>query len=542
MDRIPSSSEYQSTEQLMGSQSLSEHFSTEELADYQLSSYPSISKIRISDEPTPHIYQPKPEPFSTQPQVSTHSFETTAHDHRKHSFTNPSPHEFTSAGFQIGQKRKAKQILPLGNSELMQHIRMQIGQVSNFDVSVLITGASGAGKEVVAQQIHKQSTRSDKPFVAINCGAIPDDLLESELFGHEKGAFTGAISARIGRFEMAQGGTLFLDEIGDMPLVMQVKLLRVLQEKCFERIGGNKTISADVRIIAATHRNLPEFIKQGKFREDLFYRLNVFPMYLSPLQERKEDVTILFEYFMQKLDDSLRFTVPHAVMAVLHDYHWPGNVRELENVVQRLAIIGQCGEVSVKDLPEQIRMSTSAELARHQQQYTSIQNSGGHVAAMPTRNIVAQPIEPNLSNDIESQIQNYECLALNKQDSQFNEGHQAPVTVSPHDLIDDVYGPSFNRIKTDALAEKKPSFEAGGVTSYFSEHEMITETQVLDAALSATLGSDGVDVKLLLQEIEVSYILKALDRTGGVVAKAARLLNLRRTTLVEKMKKMNISV
>ncbi|HFD80016.1 MAG TPA: sigma-54-dependent Fis family transcriptional regulator, partial [Gammaproteobacteria bacterium] len=245
----------------------------------------------------------------------------------------------------------------VGTSRAVQLVRKMIQQVANSDANVLILGESGTGKEVVARNLHYYSKRRDKAFVPVNCGAIPADLLESELFGHEKGAFTGAISARQGRFELAEGGTLFLDEIGDMSLNMQVKLLRVLQERTFERVGSNKSIEADVRIIAATHRNLEEAITEGKFREDLFYRLNVFPIEMPPLRDRVEDIPLLVNELIRRIEHekrgSVRLTQP-AILA-LCQYNWPGNVRELANLVERLAILYPFGVVDVNDLPEKFQ-------------------------------------------------------------------------------------------------------------------------------------------------------------------------------------------
>ena len=244
-----------------------------------------------------------------------------------------------------------------GNSRATRRINKMIEQVANTEATVLILGESGTGKEVVARKLHYNSGRRGKPFVPINCGAIPSDLLESELFGHEKGAFTGAISARQGRFEMAHGGTLFLDEIGDMSMPMQVKLLRVLQERTFERVGSNKTLQCDVRIIAATHRDLEQAIKQDKFREDLYYRLNVFPIDMPPLRERVEDIPVLINDLISRIETEKRGSVrltPTAIMA-LSQYNWPGNVRELANLIERLAILHPYGVVDLKDLPEKFR-------------------------------------------------------------------------------------------------------------------------------------------------------------------------------------------
>ncbi|MGB0221018.1 MAG: sigma-54 dependent transcriptional regulator [Sinimarinibacterium flocculans] len=246
---------------------------------------------------------------------------------------------------------------PTGNSAAVRRVRRMIEQVAGFDTTVLITGESGTGKEVVARAIHERSSRADKPFVAVNCGAIPHELLESELFGHEKGAFTGAITARKGRFEMADGGTLFLDEIGDMPLSMQVKILRVLQERTFERVGANRSSQCDVRIIAATHRNLEDAIVKGSFREDLYYRLNVFPVEMPPLRERLEDLPLLIEDLIRALERSGHGSVRLGSDAVhaLRAYHWPGNVRELSNLIERLAVLHPGASVRVADLPPRYR-------------------------------------------------------------------------------------------------------------------------------------------------------------------------------------------
>jgi sigma-54 specific flagellar transcriptional regulator A len=245
----------------------------------------------------------------------------------------------------------------VGQSAAIQKVRHMMGQVASKEVSVLITGESGTGKEVVARNLHLNSSRAEKPFVPINCGAIPRELLESELFGHVKGAFTGAISDRAGRFELADGGTLFLDEIGDMPLSMQVKLLRVLQERSFERVGGVKTIQADVRILAATHKDLEDMIDAGEFRQDLYYRLNVFPIEVPPLRERADDVPLLLNELISQMEAEQRGSVRFnsAAIARLRDYHWPGNVRELANLIERMAILYPHSIVGVNDLPEKFR-------------------------------------------------------------------------------------------------------------------------------------------------------------------------------------------
>jgi len=236
-------------------------------------------------------------------------------------------------------------------------------KVARTDSTVLVSGDSGTGKELVATSLFEHSFRREKPFIKLNCVAIPEGLLESELFGHEKGSFTGAISQKIGKFELANGGTIFLDEIGDMPLATQAKLLRVLQEKEFERVGGNQTIHVDVRFIAATNKNLMEMVKQGTFREDLYYRLNVFSIYLPPLRERKEDIPLLADHFLEQMDNPLKLS-PQSLQ-ILTAYSWPGNIRELQNTLERAAVLTDTGMIDPphlavhinNDLPAQVLQS-----------------------------------------------------------------------------------------------------------------------------------------------------------------------------------------
>ena len=341
----------------------------------------------------------------------------------------------------------------VGNSQDVQGVRKLIQQVCVSDATVLILGESGTGKEVIARNIHYHSTRRQKAFVPINCGAIPAELLESELFGHEKGAFTGAITARQGRFELASGGTLFLDEIGDMPMQMQVKLLRVLQEKVFERVGSNKPIQCDVRVLAATHRNLADEIEKGNFREDLFYRLDVFPITIGPLRDRAEDIPMLISELVQRIEKdkkgSVRFT--SAALMVLCQHDWPGNVRELANMVERLAIIHAYGVVDVKDLPDKFQKYADTPLA--------IQ--------------VSFPEELDLFGDNTA-------------------------------LVSDAPLAGSNNVAAGILPEQ------------------------------------GIDLKEHLNNLEYSLIQQALDDSNNVVAHAAKKLNMRRTTLVEKMRKHDI--
>ncbi|HOF04154.1 MAG TPA: sigma-54 dependent transcriptional regulator [Syntrophales bacterium] len=311
----------------------------------------------------------------------------------------------------------------IGYSDSMKKVFEKIEKVAKTDSTVLIHGESGTGKELVARAIHFNSDRKYRPLVPVNCGAIPEELLESELFGHEKGAFTGAIRTRIGRFELAQGGTIFLDEIGDMSPSLQVKVLRVIQEKQFERIGGVKTMTVDVRIITATNQDLEALVAAKKFREDLYYRINVIPIYLPPLRERGIDMAILANHFLKKFNEQKKRNVKAIdakAMAALTSYPWPGNVREMENLIEMLVVMKEDGVVTLEDLPNKIRK-------------------------------------------------------LN----------QGPAAVCPLDLPD-----------------------------------------------------EGVDFNKMLVEYERDLILRALDKCGGVKNKAAKLLNLKRTTLVEKLKRL----
>jgi DNA-binding NtrC family response regulator len=242
----------------------------------------------------------------------------------------------------------------VGNAFVFQKVKEQIATVAPFDVSVLVLGESGTGKEKVAQAIHARSERRAKPFVKINCAAMPATLIESELFGHEKGAFTGADERRIGRFEQADGGTIFLDEIGEIPLELQVKLLNVLQEKEVVRIGGNKVIKTDVRIIAATNRNLEKAIAEGSFRLDLYYRLNVFPITMPALRERKDDIPLLVDHFIRKLSHRMGKDpkpVSQSALQTLQGYGWPGNIRELENIIERCLVVNKGISIEHIELP-----------------------------------------------------------------------------------------------------------------------------------------------------------------------------------------------
>lgn len=315
----------------------------------------------------------------------------------------------------------------VGDSENICAVFRLIDKVAQTDSTVLIMGESGTGKELIAHAIHYQSDRRDKPFIPVNCGAIPEELLESELFGHEKGAFTHAIRTRIGRFELAHSGTIFLDEIGDMSPNLQVKILRVLQGHQFERIGGTKTIKTDIRVIAATNKNLEEAVEAGRFREDLYYRLNVIPIHVPPLRERASDIPLLAHHFLEKFNKSKKKnikSISKEVMQCFMSYNWPGNVRELENMIERLIILANDDKITIRDLPERLLAHRKKDTARPQQ-------------------------------------------------------HNA-------------------------------------------------------------LPEEGLYLHAVVNEFEKNLILQALDRSGWVKNKAAQLLNLNRTTLIEKMKKQKL--
>jgi sigma-54 specific flagellar transcriptional regulator A len=362
----------------------------------------------------------------------------------------------------------------VGESPAMQRIRGMVRKVAPSEATVLILGESGTGKEVIARNVHQFSARRDKPFIPLNCGAIPAELLESELFGHEKGAFTGALSSRPGRFELAEGGTLFLDEIGDMPMPMQVKLLRVLQERTYERVGGRETRKANVRIIAATHRDLEERIRQGEFREDLYYRLNVFPIETASLRDMSEDLPLLVEEMIGRLEREGRgsLSLTPGAMAVLSRYPWPGNVRELANLIERLSILYPDQPVEIHDLPprylEGIDLTELASVMSHGAASGGGGSSTGLDAGVDPASQAAQ--------------------------------HDTHVSSAPADTPPTV-------IRPDAF----------------------------------DLPEEGLDLKALLEGLEVRLINQALARNDGVVAQAARMLGVRRTTLVEKMRKYGLA-
>ncbi|HEV7443595.1 MAG TPA: sigma 54-interacting transcriptional regulator [Steroidobacteraceae bacterium] len=360
--------------------------------------------------------------------------------------------------------------LPTGTSVLIRDVISLIRQVAGHDSTVLVLGESGTGKEVCARAIHDLSPRRNRPFVAVNCGAIPADLLESELFGHERGAFTGAVSARKGRFEIAEGGTLFLDEIGDMSPTMQVKLLRVLQERVFERVGNQVPMRCNVRIIAATHRNVEESIQRGTFREDLFHRLNVFPIEMPALRARIEDLPLLVrDCIATNLSEGRgRVQLSPRALGALALCQWTGNVRELANLIERLSIVCAGRLVEVRDLPPKYRPPLDWTL---------------EIKALADTSQVI-PEEEHLND--ETALSVLEEVELERE-----------------------------------------------------ERKVVSNKSVTADSL-VNLPEDGLDLRAHLLAIERQLIEQALQRARGTVAQAARLLNLRRTTLVEKMRKLGM--
>jgi len=335
----------------------------------------------------------------------------------------------------------------IGNSQEIRDVFGVVEKAATSESTVMIFGESGTGKELIARALHQNSRRERKPFIAVNCGAIPHELLESELFGYEKGAFTGASHTRIGRLELANEGTVFLDEIGDMPAMLQVKLLRVLAEQEIDRLGGSKPVKVNIRFITATHRNLEDEIKEGRFREDLYYRLNIIPIVIPPLRDRQSDIPLLVQHFLKKCNENQgqqAKVISDATIQMLANYSWPGNIRELGNFIERMVVLSVGDNITPRDLPEKVLGEVPRE-------------------SLP-------PME--------------------------KPGHE----LSPTEMLQ-------NGLKR--------SFFIG-------------------------LPEGGINLKKAVEEFERGLITEALDKTNWVKNKAAGLLELNRTTLVEKIKKMGL--
>jgi sigma-54 specific flagellar transcriptional regulator A len=386
--------------------------------------------------------------------------------------------------------------LLLGNSAPMRQVKLLIQQVAQSNASVLILGESGTGKELVAKALHQESTRCEYAYVPVNCGAIPAELLESELFGHEKGAFSGASSAKKGRFELADKGTLLLDEIGEMPLNMQVKLLRVLQEQVIDRVGSEKPRAIDVRIVAATHQNLSDKVAMLDFREDLYYRLNVFPIQMPPLRDRGEDILLLWHFFAKELcfgDDapvSLSVAAAHDLM----QRPWKGNCRELRNLVERMSILYPGTQITLQNLQPSAPMLVSQMIAVERQSELPLQSQVAESSIVPPSLFEPLPVDPSIV---------------------------PPSLFEPLPVDPSIVPPSL--------------FEPLAVaTQPANVHELA------DVLVSCIDISQGCDLKQQLIAVETQLIQKALDSTLGNVSKASELLSVRRTTLIEKIKKYQL--
>ncbi len=399
----------------------------------------------------------------------------------------------------------------VGSSEPTQALLGLVKVLAVSHSTVLITGESGTGKELVAQALHRQSPRKHAPFVPINCGAIPRELLESELFGHRKGAFTGAVTDRLGRFEMAHGGTLFLDEIGDLPLDMQVKLLRVLQDRVIHPVGASKSVPIDVRVIAATHKNLVEDVAKGHFREDLYYRLNVLPCHTTPLRERRDDIPVLLDFYAARHapDGVGPISFAPELLDALMAYPWPGNVRELSNLVDRFTTLfpGQRVElraIPASMLPQGLRPATGLALG-----------------------FATGTVSPTLPAPAAT-------TATGMQESLFTvlgDGGRNCFPLPPGHLPEAACEPlgAANAVHERVARAVEPA----------PVHNMVEEIICLAQGI-VNLPAEGIPLKQELVRIERSLIEQALARTNGNVSQTARLLHLQRTTLIEKIQKYEL--
>jgi sigma-54 specific flagellar transcriptional regulator A len=377
----------------------------------------------------------------------------------------------------------------LGGSTSIKRLRGLISKCADSNAAVLIRGASGSGKELVSRALHNESHRFSQPFVAINCGAIPAQLLESELFGHKKGAFTGATCDRRGRFELAHNGTLFLDEIGDMPLDLQVKFLRVLEERCVEPVGGNQPLSIDVRVIAATHRNLEEMVSAGKFREDLFYRLNILPLSVPALCERSGDIPELIHHFAEHYclgEPPINFT--RRSMHVLQSYSWPGNVRELSNLTQRLSVLYPSKKIELTDISNDLLPS---ELIALSEQLKTL----GRESAT-------------------SQTEDTECSASEVSEPSGGMSIGNDINAAQHE--------------SDWSAELVETNDVEKIIELSDSMVKIPE--------------EGIPTREIINDLEANLIRTALNQTSGNVSKAADLLNMGRTSVIQKISKYAIDV
>lgn len=402
----------------------------------------------------------------------------------------------------------------IGQSPAIESLRQLVQAIAASSSTALVTGESGTGKELVAQALHMQGPRASGPFVPINCGAIPRELIESELFGHRKGTFTGAVSDRMGRFELANGGTLFLDEIGDLPMDMQVKLLRVLQERCILPVGASREVPIDVRVVAATHRNLEKEVEAGRFREDLYYRINVLPISTTPLRDRAQDVAQLVQFYARKhvLPGSQPLSLAPDMRGLFEGYAWPGNVRELSNLVDRFSTLFPGQTVHAHMVPSsmlpsgmvalQARVLSQKKGAQAEVPLSVLLQARGGAAGTPDR------VDPTLASPF----------------------------ADDNDPMAHLLGTG-----DEVSAPLQSYVPASSPMSEASNDEMnAVEEVILLAQGIQTLPPDGLSLKQHLVNVERSLIEQALSRTQGNVSQTAKLLQLQRTTLIEKINKYEL--
>jgi sigma-54 dependent transcriptional regulator, flagellar regulatory protein len=404
----------------------------------------------------------------------------------------------------------------IGQSRATQFLRELIQTLAASSSTALVTGESGTGKELVAQALHAQGPRAGGPFVPINCGAIPRELIESELFGHRKGAFTGAVADRLGRFELAHGGTLFLDEIGDLPMDMQVKLLRVLQERCLLPVGASREVTVDVRVVAATHKNLESEVAAGRFREDLYYRINVLPITTTALRERPDDIAALLQFYAQKhaLPGNLPLKFAPDTLLMLQAYAWPGNVRELSNLVDRFSTLFPSQTLQVHTVPACMMPSGLAALQAHR------------LSQMPT-----PAPQPSLFAATSAP---QDALASEEPHWTAATSGDAESPWADNDPLSHLFAGSDN-----AAPVPRAAFAPMPLSASNDEMSSVEEVILLAQGIQ-TLPPDGISLKQHLIDIERNLIEQALSRTQGNVSQTAKLLQLQRTTLIEKINKYEL--
>jgi sigma-54 specific flagellar transcriptional regulator A len=407
----------------------------------------------------------------------------------------------------------------IGQSRATQFLRELIQTLAASSSTALVTGESGTGKELVAQALHAQGPRASGPFVPINCGAIPRELIESELFGHRKGTFTGAVADRLGRFELAHGGTLFLDEIGDLPMDMQVKLLRVLQERCILPVGASREVPVDVRVVAATHKNLEAEVAAGRFREDLYYRINVLPITTTALRERPDDIAALLQFYAEKHtlpgNRSLKFAPD--MLQMLQAYAWPGNVRELSNLVDRFSTLFPSQTLQVHTVPACMMPSGMAALQAQR------------LGQMPTPALQQTLFSPATTPQmpVATDEPSWTPAAAAATDSPWDDS----------DPLSHLFASSDNA--APARTAPRPAFAPMPLSASNDEMSSVEEVILLAQGIQ-TLPPDGISLKQHLIDIERNLIEQALSRTQGNVSQTAKLLQLQRTTLIEKINKYEL--